>query len=82
MKHRLRGPARSIALGGAVIVILVATSVGVAIWRYNDALGRYHDITEQAQTLSVIGEMRQKSLFSKEIGVFFCAFQLFPFQKA
>jgi uncharacterized phage infection (PIP) family protein YhgE len=39
-------------------VILVATAVGVGIWRYNDALDRYHGLTEQTETLAVIGEMR------------------------
>ncbi len=69
MKARLRGPARSIAIGGAVIVALIATSVGVAIWRYSDALDSYHDVAEQAQTLSVLGDMRQNLLDRSDVGI-------------
>ncbi len=62
MKAQFTGPARSIAIGGVVIVALIATCVGVAVWRYSDALDSYHDVAKQARTLSVLGEMRQNLL--------------------
>jgi uncharacterized coiled-coil DUF342 family protein len=60
----LQGPARIVAISGAVIVVLIVLAVGVAIWRFNAAENSYRRVAGQSQTLRVIGEMRQ-NLFDR-----------------
>ncbi len=60
--RRLRGPARRVAAAGAAIVALLAITAGVTIWRFDHAEDSYVRVAEQAQTLRVLGEVRQNLL--------------------
>jgi len=64
---RLEGPARTIALGGTVIVVLLAAAVAVTIWRYDAAEQSYQRVARQAVTLEGIGALRQNVLDRAEV---------------
>ena len=48
--RRLTGanPATAVAVSGVVIVVLIVTAVGVAVWRFNDAEDSYQRIARHA----------------------------------
>jgi methyl-accepting chemotaxis protein len=69
MRRLLQGPARSIAVGGVAIVALITVAVGISVWRYDAALNSYHEVAQQARTLTVIGEMRENLFDRAEIGI-------------
>jgi methyl-accepting chemotaxis protein len=59
----IEGPARAVAIGGVLIVVLIGAAVGVAVWRFNASQHSYDRIAGQsAGTLVVLGDMRQNLL--------------------
>ena len=70
--RRLTGanPATAVAVSGVVIVVLIVTAVGVAIWRFNAAEYSYQRIAQHAEgTLVPLGLMRQNVLDRLEAAV-------------
>jgi methyl-accepting chemotaxis protein len=67
---RILDPARAVAISGVLIVLLIATAVGVAVWRFNAAQHSYTRVAQQAQgTLIVLGDLRQNLLDRVEAAV-------------
>jgi methyl-accepting chemotaxis protein len=67
---RIQNPAVAVAVSGALIVLLIATAVGVAVWRFDAAQHSYTRVARQAQgTLVVLGDMRQNLLDRVEAAV-------------
>src|SRR4051794_15517543 len=55
---RLAGPAKRIAVAIAVLVALLAVAVGVAIWRYSEAIAKDQQALGLAQTQFFAQQMR------------------------
>src|SRR5581483_2311388 len=51
--RRLEGRARRVAVAGALIVVLVATAVGVTLWRYGVANSKSHGAVAESQIVPV-----------------------------
>ena len=62
MSSRLEGPARIVAVGGAVVVLLLTATVALSVWRYSSAEDSYRVVGRQAVTLEVLGSLRQNIL--------------------
>jgi hypothetical protein len=65
MRRRLRieNPARAVTVSGMLIVALIITSAGVAVWQFRAAEASYTRVAEQASgTLVVLGDMRQNMI--------------------
>ena len=67
---RILDPARAVAISGVLIVVLIVTAVGAAVWRFDAAEHSYTRVAEQAQgTLIVLGDLRQNVLDRVEAAV-------------
>jgi methyl-accepting chemotaxis protein len=67
---RIANPSWAVAVSGVLIVLLVVTAVGTAVWRFDAAQRSYTRVAEQAQgTLVVLGDMRQNLLDRVEAAV-------------
>ncbi len=67
---RIVEPARAVAISGVLIVVLIVTAVGAAVWRFDAAEHSYTRVAEQAQgTLVVLGDLRQNVLDRVEAAV-------------
>ncbi|UGS33912.1 methyl-accepting chemotaxis protein [Capillimicrobium parvum] len=63
-------PATAVAVSGVVIVMLIVTAVGVAVWRFNEAEDSYQRIARHAEgTLVPLGLMRQNVVERLEAAV-------------
>jgi len=62
VSSRLEGPARIVAVGGAVVVLLLTATVALSVWRYSSAEDSYRVVGRQAVTLEVLGSLRQNIL--------------------
>jgi len=71
MRRLLGGnPATAVAISGVVIVVLIVTAVGVAVWRFSEAEDAYRRVSRQAKgTLVPLGKMRQNVLERVRAGV-------------
>jgi flagellar basal body-associated protein FliL len=56
--RRFAGPVRLIAISGAVIVLLLAATVAVTVWRYGQAADQYRRVGRQAQSERVVSELQ------------------------
>ena len=66
----MENPSWAVAISGVLIVVLIATAVGVAVWRFNSAENSYTRVAQQAQgTLIVLGDLRQNVLDRVEAAV-------------
>jgi Methyl-accepting chemotaxis protein (MCP) signalling domain len=59
---RIANPSWAVAVSGVLIVLLVVTAVGVAVWRFDTAQKSYDHVSETAAMLVVVGDMRQNLL--------------------
>ena len=59
---RIENPARAVAMSGVLIVVLVVTAVGVAVWRFDSAQSSYDRVSETSAMLVVASDMRQNLL--------------------
>jgi hypothetical protein len=67
---RVENPSWAVAVSGLLIVALVVTAVGAAVWRFDAAQHSYTRVAQQAQgTLIVLGDMRQNLLDRVEAAV-------------
>jgi methyl-accepting chemotaxis protein len=62
MRGRLDGPARKVAGVGAVIVLLLALTIGVTLWRFSTSEDRWEHVAEQAETQRIVGQMESTFL--------------------
>jgi methyl-accepting chemotaxis protein len=69
-RFRIENPAWAVTLSGVVIVTMIVTAVGVAVWRFDSAQRGYDRVAEQAQgTLVVLSDMRQNLLDRVEAAI-------------
>ena len=62
-RTRTQNPARAVAISGALIIVLIASAVGVSVWRFSAAQHSYDRVGDQAAgTLVVLGGLRQNML--------------------
>jgi hypothetical protein len=58
----LAGPARSVALGGAVIALPLVAAVATALWRFGAAQYEYERVARQAESLRLLAGMEANVL--------------------
>jgi uncharacterized phage infection (PIP) family protein YhgE len=59
---RVENPSWAVAISGVLIVLLVVTAVGAAVWRFDAAQRSYDHVAESSSMLVVISDMRQNLL--------------------
>src|SRR5579859_2105757 len=56
----LEGPARRIAVAGALVVLLLAFAIGVTLWRYGVANNKYTEALHKSQTIALVEHATDK----------------------
>ena len=59
---RLENPAWAVTISGVLIVVLIVTAVGVAVWRFSAAERSYSHVVDATSMLGVVSDMRQNLL--------------------
>jgi methyl-accepting chemotaxis protein len=67
-RFRIENPAWAVALSGVVIVTLIVTAVGVAVWRFDSAQRSYDNVAGSTAMILVVSDMRQ-NLLDREVSV-------------
>jgi len=68
VRHRLEGPARTVAIVGMAIVVLLALTIAVTLWRVSASENQWEHVAERAQTQHTLGQIRSTVVRRVHIG--------------